>query len=178
MNAINFLKPLIGEEKTLVITCMECCYDLEEDGHGMVFRYTTLGNMLNPEDTTQQDSLRSFINFKGCSRIIVAGHHHCKALHYIRCELSSDSPIQNLQADLRTLFGNNHGSLMNGSARENMIVQLNVIDQCKRLLTYPFIKKRFEEGALSIFGVVINTKGDYRHVFTNGIAYNDMISLN
>lgn len=35
---------------------------------------------------------------------------------------------------------------------EMMVEQLNVINQMKNLLTYPFIKERFENGSLKIYG--------------------------
>jgi carbonic anhydrase len=178
MDTLNLLKPIIGEEKTLVITCLECCYDLEQNGHGQVFRYTTLGNMINPRDTHEQDNLRGFVDFKKCTRIIVAGHHDCKALQYIRCDLKSDSPIANLQDNLRTLYGNNHASMLMSPLKETLVIELNVIEQCKCLLSYGFIRERFERGELSIVGIILKADGDVKTIFKNGIGYNDPISLN
>lgn len=178
MDTLKMLKKIIGEEKTLVITCLECCYDLEQSSNGQVFRYTTLGNMINPKDTHQQENLRGFVEFKKCSRIIVAGHHQCKALRYIRCDLTSDSRIANLQDNLRDLYGNNHAGILASPLKETLMVELNVVEQCKRLLSYPFIQDRFKEGELSVLGIVLNSDGDFKAVFKNGVGYNDLISLN
>jgi carbonic anhydrase len=134
--------------------------------------------MLNPLNEIEMDNLKSFINFKKCTKIIIAGHHHCRALEYIRCEVNAESPIFNLRETLRELYGNNHGSLITKWHGETMLTELNVIEQCKKLMTLPFVREKFENGEIGVLGVIIFRHGEIKKVFNNGIAYNDVISLN
>ena len=179
MESVAYLKRMIGNERTLVITCIECGLDIEHQySTGEIFQYTVLGNVLNPEDRLQHENIVSFIRFKRCSRIIIVGHHHCKALNYLMNGLTKESPIRNLGNYISGIYRDNHGPLLRAEQAERMIVEMNVIHQCHALLTMTEIRDLVESGKISITGVVIDPSGHHKQVYTNGVGYNHFVSMN
>jgi carbonic anhydrase len=178
MHTHAYLKRIIGNERTLVITCLECCLDVEQEGNGNVFRYTALANTLNPEDKVQWESILAFVEFKNCSKIIVAGHGNCKALEYLLNGLTPESPIYNLHESVECIVRENHGHLLTVPSRQKMLVELNVIHQCKALLNNQIINERVIDGSLRIIGLVIDPAENHTQVFSNGLFFNDMVSMN
>jgi carbonic anhydrase len=179
MEHLTVIEKLIGDHRTLIITCMECCLDIEQKARGQVFRYTALGNMVNPRDEYQTQSILSFIEFKGCTRIIVAGHHDCRALNYIlNREPAEDTRIFNYRNELAQLLSRDHKLLLTSPLRDRVLVEQNVIHQCEQLLGYRLIKDRFSNGELSVIGMVIERSGLCKQVFSNGISYNNLVLMN
>jgi carbonic anhydrase len=179
MESAAYLKSVIGTERTLVITCIECGLDIEHQySNGDVFQYTLLGNVLNPDDKLQGENIRDFVQFKRCTRIIVAGHHGCKALNYLRKILPENSLNSNVKEFLKVVYADNHGSLLNAKMAERMMVELNVIHQCNALVRMSGIGELVEDGRMSISGVVIDPSGNHKQVYTNGIGYNHFVSMN
>jgi carbonic anhydrase len=179
METIAFLERIIGGQKTLIITCMECCLDIEQRlASGNVFRYTALGNMVDPADENQIQSILTFIDFKGCSKIIVIGHDDCRALNYILRRIDTDLHTTHCRAKLAMILNDNHGHLLPGVVKDRVLVEQNVIAQCQALLEHRSIKKHFEERTLTVTGLVIRPSGRCRQVFSNGISFNNIISMN
>lgn len=173
------LKKIIGNGRTLVITCNECGLDIERVySNGEVFQYTVLGNVLNPADDLQSERILDFVRFKRCSRIIVAGHHECKALNYLLYDLPVDSPISNLHETLTRVFICNHGDMLNTAMANRMMVELNVIYQCNALLKMEGIRELVEDGKVCIAGLVMNHSGGFKQIYTNGLGYNNFVSMN
>lgn len=179
MESVAYLKTVIGNQRTLVITCIECGLDIEQEySNGEVFQYTLLGNVLNLDDKLQSESILDFVQFKRCTRIIVAGHHGCKALNYL-LKLSPKSSINgNVREFLRVVYTDNHGSLLNAKMAERMMVELNVIHQCNALLRMSGIRELVEDGRMSISGLVIDPSGNHKQVYINGIGFNHFVSMN
>jgi carbonic anhydrase len=178
METIAMLERIIGGKRALIITCMECCLDIEQRISGEVYRYSILGNILNPQDNYQTQSILSFVEFKRCCKIIVAGHTDCKALNYI---LNSDTKILfsgHSRVELRQIVNNNHGHLLSESVKNRVLVEQNVIAQCHALLGYEAIRQRFADQAISVIGVVVGLSGSCVQVFSNGTAYNNFLSMN
>ena len=180
MTAHNeYIRSLIGDQRSLVITCLECCFDIEQRGDGNAFRYTALANALNPEDQLQREALRAFVEFKACSQIIVAGHYDCHALDYILNEKHTGSPIKSIQPQLHLLASNNYVCHLQARARKDAVVELNVIHQCKTLIAMFDFSKRIDAGTLTIRGVVIDQRRkSNKQIFNNGFSYNHLISAN
>jgi hypothetical protein len=60
-----------------------------------------------------------------------------------------------------------------------MFIELNVINQCKLLMDYFFIKEKVEKNKLEVRGIVMETESEHlKSIFHNGIVYNDMLTLN
>ena len=60
-----------------------------------------------------------------------------------------------------------------------MLIEFNVINQCKLLMDYFFIKEKVETNKLQVKGIVTEMQSDQlKSIFHNGIAYNDLLTLN
>lgn len=173
------LRKVIGNGRTLVITCNECCLDIEHVySNGEVFQYTVLGNVLNPADEFQSQRILDFVQFKRCSRIIVAGHHECKALNYLRYDLPVDSPISNLHEMLTGVFVCNHGDMLKTAMANRMMVELNVIYQCNTLLKMEGLRELVENGKVCITGLIMDQSRGFKQIYRNGLGYNNFVSMN
>ena len=176
MNSLTTLKPLIGMKKTLVITCRECGLQVTDDFSGQVFTHSSLGAMLQRHDYLQQESLEYFVGTKGCTQIIVTGHMHC----HIMETLKKDPFLSRmLHFNLGAHFKNPNVRVLPKTVHDQMLLELNVIDQCKLLLDYPFLRDRMRTNSLHLMGVVMGNRPDQlKQVFYNNIVYNTTIALN
>ena len=176
MNSLATLKPLIGVKKTLVITCRECGLQVTDDFSGQVFTHSSLGATLQRHDYLQQESLEYFIGTKGCTQIIVTAHTHC----HIMDSLKKDPFLgRMLHFNLSAYFKNPNVRIVSKTVREQMLLELNVIDQCKMLLDYPFLRDRMRTNELHLMGVVMGNRPEQlKQVFYDNILYNTVIALN
>lgn len=170
------LKPVIGNQRTLIIACHEC--ELEEEHVDNVFFYTTLGNMLHRHDYLQQDIIRHHIEEKGCTQIIVCGHLHCGVLDHLLNDNSSRSALTLLQFNLIKLLGDHDPKFLSAHVREQILVELNIIQQCSLLMEYEFIREQVAMGNLKITGVIIGSDERAKKIYSDGFYYNNLISLN
>ncbi len=168
----------IDSEKTLVITDTEFhtwenivfadrvfFYNIPE---GMLFRY-------NPQ---QQEMLRHHIYEKGCSQIIYVSPKHPTWLDAGRNDESIHC-LNHLRFNLSALLRHQKDDVIRPAIRRQMLLELHVIDQCKLLLDYFFIRKKVEDGNLQLKGIVTQLNGEhFKSIFSNGISYNDLLSLN
>src|SRR5687768_11609285 len=105
MGTINYLQQITQGTRSLVITCMESCLDIEQQLEGSVYRLTTLGNMLNLKDEFQMQSIERFVEFKKCSKIIVAGHSDCRILTSVLLHpVPEGSPLRFAKTNLSEIF--------------------------------------------------------------------------
>lgn len=179
MNAA-FLRPLIGNQKTLIITCQECAVDFEEEAaHRRVYLYSAPGNMLNKHDFMQQEIIRYYVETKACTQILLAGHRHCKVAHYLQDEMAADTPANALKFNLRPLLRHHHHKAIAPATRSRMLVELNLIQQGHVLMSYPFVQHLVEDHALQIIGLMTSDDDhDVRRIFHNGITFNHLIAMN
>lgn len=176
MNRLATLKPLIGVKKTLVITCRECGLQVTEDFSGQVFTHSSLGAVLQRHDYLQQESLQYFVGTKECTQIIVAGYAHC---HIVDTLTKDPFLTRMLHFNLGAYFKNPNVRVLPKAVREQMLLELNVIDQCKLLLDYPFLRDRIRTKELNLMGVVMGNRPEQlKQVFYNNILYNTVIALN
>jgi carbonic anhydrase len=179
MEMISYLQQITQGTKTLVITCMECCLDIEQQLDGNVYRLTTLGNMVNLKDEFQMQSIESFVEFKKCSKIIIAGHSDCRVLNSILYHpLSEGSPLRFAKSNLSEIFSGNHCHMLKDDLRDRILIEQNIIKQCRTLLGHkPFIKK-CGAGLLDVIGLLIDTNGGCKQVFSHRMSYNNIVAMN
>jgi carbonic anhydrase len=179
METVPFLRKYVDGARTLVITCLECCIDIEQLHQGEVFRFTALGNMVDVHDTYQMQTIRSFVTFKNCSRIIVAGHTDCKVLgNILQRDVSEKSTLNELKGDLQQLYNDNHCYLFRSGVRDRVLIEQNIIAQCRTLLAFEPFREKLNEGTLEIIGLLLNTDGESREIFSHGVSYNHIIGMN
>jgi hypothetical protein len=65
------------------------------------------------------------------------------------------------------------------AVKMQMLIEINVINQCKLLMDYFFIKEKVENNKLHVKGIVTEMQSDQlKSIFHNGIVYNDLLTLN
>ena len=170
------LRSAIGGPQTLVIACHEC--DMEQEGVEGMYFYTTLGNMLHRYDFLQQDIIRHHIEEKGCTQIVVCGHLHCGILDHLLHDKTSRSALASLQFNLAKLLGSTDQRFILPEIRKQILVELNIIQQCNLLMEYDFIRDRVTEGTLKVIGVMITADNQVNQIYSDGFDYNNLISLN
>jgi carbonic anhydrase len=170
------LKPWIGHEKTLVITCHECQLDFSGETDEQVFIYTCLGGMLRKDDTLQQECISHYLDAMGCSQIVLVGHYECSVMNKILDGLFSPLPDNFFQYNIEALQKEYDGSLLRPAIKDRLLAELNVLEQVRLLLQFDFIKEKVQEG-LNISGVMLQD-GSAREIFRNGLSFNNLLVSN
>lgn len=171
--------PLIGTERTVLITGME--FDITDplDFNENVFVHFAKESRLQRYDTQQQDMLRYYVEDKKCSQIIFLGSMDHTLMDRIKSDYSIHSPLQSLRFNLQVLLKNNHESVVSPAIKNQILIEMNVVNQCKLLMDYYFVSSRVEKKLLDIKGVVVDLLGDkLKPIFHNSILYNDILSSN
>ncbi|HTJ52191.1 MAG TPA: carbonic anhydrase [Cyclobacteriaceae bacterium] len=177
MQSLMPLKSFFGYEKTLVITCHECLS--KEENNGQVFYYHSLGNMLRKADNLQQECVRYYLEAKGCSQIILAGHYDCHVINKILENKEVQTSSKALQYNVDGLLLENVNNFSQPHIKNKMLIELNVLEQVRLLMSYDFISEKVNCGLLKVIGVVFNDGANSaREIFRNGIAFNNLIISN
>lgn len=130
---------------------------------GDLFVLRNVGNLIPPYDRDEthcEQSEAVAIEFSlqslNVSDIIVCGHSECAAMQGIVSTKSiSNTPhLQNWLRHGQTALERLHsGTVLDSTLMEhNHVSQLNVLLQIEHLKTYPIVKKRIEEGSLTVHG--------------------------
>jgi len=101
--------------------------------------------------------------------IVLCGHSNCgglKALYYSEEELKK-MPFVNKWLDLVVDLKDELSSIDNVELRAWKLEQLNIIRQIQNLLSYPFVKEKYEKNELNIYGwyYIIQTGEVYNYDF-------------
>jgi hypothetical protein len=171
--------PLIGLERTVLITGME--FDIENslDFSENVFVHFAKESRLYRYDTQQQEMLQYYIEDKNCSQVIFLGSMDHTLIDRMKSDYSIHSPLQALRFNQNALLRHKHESIVGPMVKTQMLIEMNVINQCKLLMDYYFVASRVEKKLLDIKGVVADIQGDkLKPIFHNGILYNDIMSSN
>jgi hypothetical protein len=179
MNNLINLMPLIGREKTVLVTGMD--FDIADalDFNENVFVHFAKESRLYRYDTQQQEMLRYYIEDKNCSQIIFLGSLDHTLIERIKSDYSIHSPLQALRFNLQVLLRNHDESIVTPAVKAQILIEMNVVNQCKLLMDYYFISSRVEKKLLDIKGVVVDLLGDkLKPIFHNSILYNDILSSN
>ncbi len=106
------------------------------------------------------------VKYLEVKNIVVCGHSNCgglKALFYPEEKLKS-LPIVNKWLDLIKDLKQKVKDIEDAALREWEIEQLNVVRQLENLLTYPFVKEKFEKGEINLYG--------WYYIIESGEVYN------
>ncbi len=151
--------------------------DVEISGSKQFYRYTTLGNSVF-QDSLHEKSMKYYVESGKCTHIIVVGHINCKAVKWILDDPMNSESIAFLKSELQQMLADNHTKYMKADLRELLVIELSLIRLCKSLLKHAFIHERFRRNKLKVTGIILNPLGVNRKIFYNGIAHNDLISIN
>jgi hypothetical protein len=92
---------------------------------------------------------------------------------------SLHSPQSALKFNLDVFLKNRPHSILDRTRRNQILMELSVIAQCKVLMDFYFITPRIEKKQLRLKGVVFgNETSAHKSIFFNGIIYNDILSMN
>jgi hypothetical protein len=179
MNASLKLKPYIGSEKTLVISSSSFGFEKHTEFQDKIFVHLIPGSRLFRYDPQQREILQEYVEGKFCSQLIFVGSKDLKLIDHIQTDDSLYSLKSALTFNLKPLLRANHEKAIAPAVKMQMLIEFNVINQCKLLMDYFFIKEKVENNKLQVKGVVTEIKSDQlKSIFRNGIVYNDLLTLN
>jgi hypothetical protein len=179
MKGLLKLKPYIGSEKTLVIS--PSAFDVGKYGEfqDRIFIHQIPGSRLLRYDPQQREILQEHVESKSCSQIIFVGFNDEKFIDQIEDDDSLYALKSTLMFNLKPFLRARHQKAIDPEIRMQMLIELNVVNQCKLLMDYFFIKDKVEKNKLQVKGVVMENKNDqFKSIFHNGIVYNDILTLN
>ena len=129
---------------------------------GDLFVIRNVGNFVppySPDDDFHSTAtgIEYAVSVLNVEEIIICGHTHCGACEHLYKTIEDDSLIHTKKwlelgesAKKSAIL-----SLGNNAPKEDLLrltEKLSVMNQIENLLTYPQVKKRFEDGSLSIHG--------------------------
>lgn len=120
---------------------------------GELFILRNIGNLIPPYESSGYHSIPAGVEYAvlvlGVTDIVVCGHSHCGAIRSLYEPLSPGTPnIERwleLGAEAR-LPGPMSEELLRRTEKRSIVLQV------KRLLQYPFVRERYEEGTLHLHG--------------------------
>jgi len=139
---------------------------------GELFVVRNIANIVPPFDKNDgtlkctASVLEYAVKYLEVKNIVVCGHSNCgglKALFYPQEKLNKLPMVKNwlkLIEDLKEKVKD----IKDEKLREWEIEQLNVVKQLENLLTYPFVKEKFEKGEINIYG--------WYYIIETGDVYN------
>jgi hypothetical protein len=179
MNGLLKLKPYIGSEKTLVISSSTFGFEKYAEFQDRIFIHLIPGSRLLRYDPQQREILQDHVESKSCSQLIFVGSNDQQLMDQIQTGDSLYSLKSALTFNLKPLLRARHEKAIDPVVKMQMLIELNVISQCKLLMDYFFIKEKVEKNKLHVRGVVTEMKSEQlKSIFHNGIGYNDILTLN
>ena len=179
MNGLLKLKPYIGSEKTLVISSSSFGFEKYAEFQDKIFMPVMPHSRLLKYDPQQREILQDHIESKSCSQIIFVGSADQRFIDKIQTDDSLYSLKSALAFNLKPLLRAKHEKAIDPAIKMQMLIEFNVISQCKLLMDYFFIKEKVEKQKLQVKGIVTEIKSDqFKSIFHNGIVYNDLLTLN
>ena len=173
------LKDHIGSKKTLVISGTQfgqTRYSLSDE---KIIVLLVSGSRLHKFDLLERDMIQFYIDQQGCSQVLFVGSYDPALLKQVHEDESPQSLRRALKFNLNVLLRDKYERIVSPDIAAQMLIELNVITQCRLLMDYFFIKKKIGLSELQLKGLVtgMNT-GSLKAVFYNGIVYNDMLTSN
>ena len=129
-------------------------YLLMDSGPGELFIVRNVGNLVPPHDASLGfHGTGAAIEFGvlrlGVRHIVVCGHSHCGAIRALYDDASGDTPHMNHWLDLA------RGAVLPVTVSEDALrrtEQRSVVLQLERLMAYPMVAQRVEQGSLFLHG--------------------------
>ncbi len=147
---------------------------------GELFTVRNIANVVPPYRDTQDyvaatSAIEYAVLFLNVKNIVVCGHTNCGGCYAAtNKEILKNAPHVEKWIELLKPAVEVAKNLCNENDElklEMVIEQLNIVNQIKNLLTYPFIKEKFDNGKLNIYGwyFIIETGDVYNYNFEKGI---------
>ena len=179
MNGLLKLTPYIGSKKTLVISSSGFGFEKYADFQGKIIMHIMPDSRMLKYDPQQREILQDYIENKSCSQIIYVGSNDQSFIDKIQSGDSLYSLKSALTFNLKPLLKARHEKAIDPAIKIQMLVEFNVISQCKLLMDYFFVKEKVEKEMLQVKGIVTEMKSDqFKSIFHNGVVYNDLLTLN
>jgi hypothetical protein len=179
MNGMLKLRPYIGSEKTLFISSSTFGFEKEAEFQDKIFLHLIPGSRLLPYDPQQREILQYHIESKCCSQVIFVGAKDTELMDQIQADESLHSLKASLTFNLKPFLRSKREKAIDPAVKMQMLIELNVINQCKLLMDHFFIKEKVEKNKLQVKGIVMEMRSDqFKSIFHNGIIYNDLLTLN
>ena len=147
------------EPHTFLITCSDSRISTDQfvqASPGEIFVIRNAGNTIKPYDSEDPDSLAVTLEYGvvalNIPEIVVCGHVSCGAMDGI-LNLDKLDSLPLVQKGLRGVKEDFEFDLEKVEGLDQL-VELNVRQQLKNLMSYPFIKERVEQGKLTLWGWV------------------------
>ncbi len=139
---------------------------------GELFVVRNIANVIPPFDRNDStykctaSILEYAVKYLEVKNIVVCGHSNCgglKALFYPEEKLKT-LPIVNKWLDLIKDLKQKVKDIEDAALREWEIEQLNVVRQLENLLSYDFVREKFEKGKINLYG--------WYYIIESGEVYN------
>jgi len=139
---------------------------------GELFVVRNIANVIPPAEYNEgtlkctASILEYAVKYLEVKNLVICGHSNCgglKALFYPKEKLEK-LPFVNSWLGLVEDLKEKVKDIEDEKLREWEIEQLNVVKQIQNLLTYDFVKERFENGSLNIYG--------WYYIIESGEVYN------
>jgi len=177
-NLVNILS-MVGTEKTLIIACGEYGLNKYVECNDRIVTYALPDGMLQAYDPLEKGRIQYFIESNKCTQVIIVGSVEEHLVRRLIGNESNLSPAALLKFNLKVFLRNRDVAVLPNALRDHILVEQHIISQCNLLLDYYFIRDRVENKQLQIKGFVIDqTEENLKPIFSNGIIYNDIISMN
>ena len=129
---------------------------------GDIFVVRNIANIVppyrrSPEYLSTTSAIEYAVQVLNVENIVVCGHSNCGGCNALFQPAEFFDKIPNvanwldLANDVKNSILENH-KLEDLPKQEWLVEQMNVVEQVKNLATYPFIKRRVEEGSIKLFG--------------------------
>jgi carbonic anhydrase len=177
MNSLINLIGLVSVEKTLIITGGKYADSKYLGFLDEVSIFTLPDNLLHRYDPKQKARLQKAIEETKCTQIIFLGMLDLEMEHFLASSLSLHSVRAGLRFKTPLLPTNENG--IEYHQRSFALLEQHVMTQCNHLMEFYFVKEKIKNGQLSVRGIVGTSNTDtFKTVFTNGIRFNDLPSMN
>lgn len=123
---------------------------------GEIFVHRNIANLVVHTDTNLLSVVEYAVNFLGVQHIIVCGHYGCGG---VKAAMSNDLHgfVDNWLVNIKNVY-HKHQSELNAiadeDARENRLVELNVIEQVRNLAKTTIIQQAWKKRKLHVHGWV------------------------
>ena len=148
---------------------------------GELFVVRNIANIIppyrvSPDFAATTSAIEYAVLVLGVENIVVCGHSNCGGCSALYLPDSSFKEIPNVKKWLELSLPVKKQVLEELQDKDDALIhwhteQLNIAQQIRHLLTYPFIKERFNDGRLNIFGwyYIIETGEVYSYDFESGL---------
>lgn len=148
---------------------------------GELFVVRNIANIVPPYRVSQDfaattSAIEYAVLVLGVQNIVVCGHSNCSGCSALYLPDASFKEIPNVKKWLELSLPVKKQVLEDLQDKDDALIhwhteQINIAQQIKHLLTYPFIKERFKDGRLNIFGwyYIIETGEVYSYDFESGL---------